>query len=559
VAAILAIATVLVASLAVGWLGVRTMRGTEDFLVASRTLSPRVNATAVAGEYLSAASFLGVAGAVMKLGVGAMWYPIGYTAGYLTLLVLIAAPLRRFGGFTVPDFVEGRLGSLPLRRVVAGASFLISGLYVVPQLKGAGLVLADVVSVPYPVGVVATGAVIAVVVAVGGMRGATYLQAFEYAVKVGCVAVPAIVLLMVLRPSGAAVLRSDGTVFPRETTVSLASDTSLTTVQPTPVSIDGGPVRIVPSGTTRFAAGSRLTFAAGERVPAVTGQQEPGGSGWRRPLLSLPGVGHPLFTTWAVLLTLTLGTAGLPHILVRFGTNPTGQQSRRTAVVTVGLVGFFYLFPNVFGLLGRAFAPQLYLTASTDSVVAVLPAIALRTGGGILTALTAAGAFAAFLSTSTGLLLTAGSAIGRDIAPRLPTRTGGLGVLRYGIVVATVAAIGVSLATRGVDISVCVGWAFTLATSTIMPLLVLSIWTDRVSPRGAIAGVVVGTVLAMGAVVSGLVGTFGPGWPAAVLANPAPLVLPLTVATMLVVSTRTPRAVGVAESVAAMARMHGID
>jgi cation/acetate symporter len=558
VAPILAILLVLAASMGVGWLGVRTLRGTEDFLVASRTLSPRVNATAVAGEYLSAASFLGVAGAVMKLGVGAMWYPIGYTAGYVTLLVLVAAPLRRFGGFTVPDFIEGRLGSLPLRRVVAGVAFLISGLYVVPQLKGAGLVLADVIGIPYPVGVMATGAIIAVVVAVGGMRSATYLQAFEYAVKVGCVAVPAVVLLIALHPFGASVLRPDGTVFPRSTTVHLTAATSLTAVEATPLTIEGGPSAL-PVGTTRFAAGTRLGFAAGERVPAVTGQQQAGGPAWRRPLLNLPGLGHPLFTTWAVLLTLTLGTAGLPHILVRFGTNPTGQQARRTAVVTVGLVGFFYLFPTVFGLLGRAFAPQLYLTAGTDSVVAVLPGIALRTGGGMLTALTAAGAFAAFLSTSTGLLLTAGSAIGRDVAPRFGTRAQGVAVLRYGIVVATLAAIGVSLATRGVDISVCVGWAFTLATSTLMPLLVLSIWNDRLSPWGALAGVLLGAGLAVAAVGTSLLHVFGPGWPAAVLANPAPGILVLVVLTMLLVSARTPRAVGVTDSIAALARMHRID
>ncbi len=174
-------------------------------------------------------------------------------------------------------------------------------------------------------------------------------------------------------------------------------------------------------------------------------------------------------------MTFTLGTAGLPHILVRFGTNPTGRQARRAAVATVGLVGFFYLFPSILGLLGRSLALALYLSSKTDGVVALLPSLSLRHGGGVLTALTSAGAFAAFLSTSTGLLLTAGSAIGQDFAPRARDGRGAVAVLRAGIVIAALAASLASLAVRDVDISVCVGWAFSIAASTITPLLVLAI------------------------------------------------------------------------------------
>jgi cation/acetate symporter len=559
VAAILAILAVLIASVVVGSLGVRAVRGTGDFLVASRSVGARANATAVAGEYLSAASFLGVAGLVMKIGVGAFWYPIGYTAGYITLLVLVAAPLRRFGGYTVPDFVEGRLGSVRLRRLVAVVAFVICGLYVVPQLKGAGVVLSSVSSIPYPVGVVGTAAVIAGLVAIGGMRSATYLQAFEYAVKIACVAVPAVILLIAVHPAERqAVLHPDGTTFPVTTAVSLPADTSLTVKTATPVVENGRPA-VLPPGKTDFPDGASITFPAGAPVPAVTGQAELGGSTWQRPLIDLPGVGHPLFTTWAVLFTLVLGTSGLPHILVRFGTNPTGRDSRRAAVTTVGLVGFFYLFPNIFGLLGRALSPQLYLSGQTDSVVAVLPSISLTSGGGILTALTAAGAFAAFLSTSTGLLLTAGSAIGHDIvrAPKKASRA--IGILRIGIVVAALAAAVVALFARDVDISICVGWAFSLATSTITPLLVLGIWTDRLTPAGAAAGTIVGGVLAS---IGVLVTAFDPppaGWPAAILAQPAPICLVLAVVTMIVVSARTPRGRGQPAAFAALARMHRAD
>jgi len=557
--AVIAILIVLVASLVVALGGVRTLRQTGDFLVAARSIGARANATAVAGEYLSAASFLGVAGAVMKIGIGGMWYPIGFTAGYVTLLVLVAAPLRRFGGYTVPDFVEGRFGSLAVRRLVAAVAFGISGLYVVPQLKGAGIILRDVASVPYPVGVGGTAAVIAAVVVVGGMRSATYLQSFEYVVKIACVAFPAVVLLIALHPvQRQAVLRADGTRFPVATTVTLPARTTLTIREQTSVQIAGSS-RTLEVGSTSFPRASQIRFEAGELVPAVSGQADLGGRDWRRPLVSLPGVGHPLFVTWALVLTLTLGTAGLPHILVRFGTNPSGRDARRTAVTTVGLIGFFYLFPNVFGVIGRSLAPQLYLTASTDSVVAVLPGLVLKRGGGLLTALTSAGAFAAFLSTSTGLLLTAGSAISHDLVPRRVARRSSIRILRRGIVFAAIAASLVSLAVSTVDISVCVGWAFSIAAATVTPLLVLGIWTDRLTPAGAAAGTVVGAVSVSAAVLVSALAPPSSGWLAALTAEPAPLCLIVSTLTMLVVSSRTTHRVDRAVALRAMSRMHRID
>jgi cation/acetate symporter len=559
-AAIIAILLVLVTSLLVAVRGVRTLRGTGDFLVAARSIGARANATAVAGEYLSAASFLGVAGAVMKIGIGGMWYPIGFTAGYVTLLVLVAAPLRRFGGYTVPDFIEGRLGSVRLRRLVAGMAFGISGLYVVPQLKGAGVILRDVASVPYPVGVMATAAVIAGVVVVGGMRSATYLQAFEYAVKIGCVAVPAVLLLIALHPAQRTeVLRPDGSSFGSSTAVTLPAHTSLVIEVPTSVEQSDGQTIVIEPGTITFPHGAQLRFAAGERVPGIAGEAELGGADWQRPLVNLPGVGHPLFVTWALVLTLALGTAGLPHILVRFGTTPSGRDARCTAVTTVGLVGFFYVFPNVYGLIGRALAPQLYLTASTDSVVAVLPGLAISRGGGILTAMTSAGAFAAFLSTSTGLLLTAGSAISHDLASRDRNRSTPIPILRGGILAAALLAALVAFSVNTVDISVCVGWAFSLAAATITPLLVLGIWTERLTPAGAAAGVITGGTLVTMAVLISIFARPEAGWFAALVAEPAPACLIIATATMLTVSAKTPRRVSLAAAVAAMSRMHRTD
>ena len=157
----LAVLPVVLLTLLIGARGVAAMRTTSDFLVASRRISPAFNAAAVSGEYLSAASFLGIAGLVVKGGVGALWYPVGFTAGYLLMLTLVAAPLRRTGALTVPDFAEARLASPVLRKLCALVVLVIGYLYLVPQFTAAGQVLTLVSGVPYWVGVVVAGVVVA--------------------------------------------------------------------------------------------------------------------------------------------------------------------------------------------------------------------------------------------------------------------------------------------------------------------------------------------------------------------------------------------------------------
>jgi cation/acetate symporter len=262
-----AIVLVVLATTVVGTHGVR-VRSTSDFLVASRSVSTRVNAMAVAGEYLSAASFLGVARLILMDGIGAMWYPIGFTAGYLTLPVCVAAPLRRFGAYTIPDFVEGRLGDSRLRPLAAIVTLAISGLYVVPQLIGAARVLRAVTSLPYWSGIAITATVICGIVAFGGMRSATYMQAFEYGVKLFCIALPAAVVLIVVHPAErqAAVL-PERTSFAAATRVDLDRSTTLVVASPVTVAVSrahGEPLRreVLGAGDHVLSAGSRLVFPA---------------------------------------------------------------------------------------------------------------------------------------------------------------------------------------------------------------------------------------------------------------------------------------------------------
>jgi cation/acetate symporter len=559
---VVAVLLVVVATLLVGTRGVR-VRSTSDFLVASRSVSPRVNAMAVAGEYLSAASFLGVAGLILRNGIGALWYPIGFTAGYVTLLVCVAAPLRRFGAYTIPDFVEGRFGDPRLRPLAAIVTLVISGLYVVPQLIGAARVLGAVTSVPYWAGVVGTGAVICAIVVLGGMRSATYLQAFEYAVKLFCIALPAAVLLILVTPAQRhAALDPGRTVFPSATTMVFDTDTTLEIAAPVRVGEAerrGDPLqqRLLPAGAREVKAGGRLLFPAGSVVPSVRGTNPLGGPAWRRPLLDLGGAGHPLFGTWSVLLATVLGTMGLPHILIRFHTTLTGRAARRTALTTIALVGFFYVFPPVFGLLARSVAPEIALTGHSDVVVVTLPALALDSGAGVLTAICAAGAFAAFLSTSSGMLLAAGAAVSHDLLPRSRSSAQALRRLRIGVAAVAVASALVALGARELDLGVTVGWAFGLAASTFTPLLLLGVWTDRLTSAGAAAGLITGATVSSAAVLVTVVSPPGRGWAAVLLAEPAAWSVAITFAVMLGVSHLTRRSRPA--SSAALLLMHRAD
>ncbi|MDT7613193.1 MAG: hypothetical protein QOF00_640, partial [Pseudonocardiales bacterium] len=188
--AIAAMGLIAVLSAVIGAIGVRVARSTSDFLVASRTVGPVANAGAISGEYLSAASFLGVAGLILRDGVDALWYPVGYAAGYLALVLFVAAPLRRSGAYTVPDFAEARLRSPVLRKVCTAFVVLIGWLYLLPQLQGAGLTVATVTALPSWSGEAAAAVVVVATVVLGGMRSITFVQAFQYWFKFAALALP---------------------------------------------------------------------------------------------------------------------------------------------------------------------------------------------------------------------------------------------------------------------------------------------------------------------------------------------------------------------------------
>src|SRR3954469_20632984 len=183
------------------WMGfwsARKSKTASDFFVAGRSVSVGWNASAISGEYLSAASFMGIAGMVMKNGYDALWYPVCYACGYLFLLLFIAGPLRRFGAYTIPDFAEGRYDSPLFRKIAVIFVLFIGFFYTMPQMKGAGTTLAYVFpGLDYRWGVILVGVVITLNVALGGMKGITLVQAVQYWIKMFAISVPIFVLMAV--------------------------------------------------------------------------------------------------------------------------------------------------------------------------------------------------------------------------------------------------------------------------------------------------------------------------------------------------------------------------
>src|SRR3977135_2444542 len=186
------------ATVFMGFWAARKSKTASDFYVAGRSVSVGWNASAISCEYLSAASFMGVAGMVMSSGYDALWYPVCYACGYLFLLLFIAGPLRRFGAYTIPDFAEGRFDSPVFRKIAVVFVLFIGFFYTMPQMKGAGTTLAYIFpGLPYQAGVVLVGTVITLNVALGGMKGITLVQAFQYWIKMFAISVPIFVLMAV--------------------------------------------------------------------------------------------------------------------------------------------------------------------------------------------------------------------------------------------------------------------------------------------------------------------------------------------------------------------------
>ena len=581
------------------WMGFRSAKQSKtasDFFVAGRSVGVGMNASAISGEYLSAASFMGVAGMVMSSGYDALWYPVCYACGYLFLLLFIAGPLRRFGAYTIPDFAEGRFDSPLFRKIAVVFVLFIGFFYTMPQMKGAGTTLAYIFpGLPYWAGVVLVGAVITLNVALGGMKGITLVQAFQYWIKMFAISVPIFVLmavyggygkqlgvndkptlrsqidfvqvhettnspspgwrlqaLSILGPRNAARLgigqhvigthqrngikkiyslaSSYGEVAQKNVYLAaygdlLMKDVSVSTNllvgsdvlrEVTKVLAENGIVKFSEArNEIRFAETNHLTLQ-GRTLPA----KAPTDATWLNPFGPLttkaakaaklsPEESKPysLLYTYSLIIAIVCGTAGLPHILVRFYTNPDGVAAKRTTMWVMILIGVFYVFPPVFGVIGRNLLPELYSgvgAKGTDKIVLELPRIiSERYGvlGSILSGITCAGAFAAFMSTFSGLLVSMTGALAHDVYGRMlnPKASPEQRMKMFKWCAVLIGGVAVLLGSfvEPLEINFMVGQAFAIAAASYFPLLFMAVWWRKLTMKGAATGMLTGGLSAL--------------------------------------------------------------
>ncbi|GAA1814088.1 sodium/solute symporter [Nesterenkonia flava] len=470
-----AVVVVCLVTVLVSLFGLRVARSTRDFYVASRRVSPRMNASALAGEYISAASFLGVAGLIVAEGSYGLWYPLGYTAGCLTMLLFMTGPLRRSGAYTVPDFVSLRFSSSRLRVLTVMLVVLTGWLYIIPQLHGAALVASTAAGLPPWAGPVIVVLVVMATVMPGGMRSVTIAQAVQYWIKFCALLVPLVFILLQLG------LLEPGTL----------------------------------------ANGQRPDFSA-------VWQEE------------TAGAATEFYRTVSLILALMLGTIGLPHVLVRFYTNPDGDAARRTTFLLLVLLTGFYVLPVALGVIARGVLTQEADLGSPDSALLQLPgAVFAGAGADVLTAVVAGGAFAAFLSTTSGLVVSVSGVLSQEFFG------GTVRGFRIGAVLAGALPLALATATTHVPLAGAVAMVFTFTASSLAPLLLLGIWWSKITAQGAVAGMVTGAAASLGSLGLALVlGSRTPGGEATVQADgalvllqyPAPWCVPLAFAVTVLVS-----------------------
>ncbi|WP_175408461.1 cation acetate symporter [Streptomyces sp. TRM64462] len=477
------------------WAGRRRRGSAEEFYAGGRLFSPMENGFAIAGDYMSAASFLGITGLIALYGYDGMLYSVGFLVAWLVVLLLVAELVRNCGRFTLADVIAARMGERRIRTAVGTSSITVSVLYLVAQMVGAGslvaLLLGGTSGAARSWTVVGVGALMVVYVSMGGMRATTWIQ----------------IVKAVLLMSGALVL------------------TGLVLV--------------------RFHGDfNQLLITAAERSGHGGDFLSPGlayGGGWtaRLDFLSLG-------------LALVLGTAGLPHILARFYTVPTARSARRSAVWSIGLIGSFYLMTIVLGFGAAALLGTDAVRASNAAGNTAVPLLAIDLGGGagstggtVLFAVVAAVAFATILAVVAGITLASSTSVAHDLYAsfarrrgREPGRGGGqaseVAVARVAAVVIGAVAIGLGLLAQDLNVAFLVGLAFAVAASANLPVLLYSLFWRGFTTRGAVWSVYGGLVPAvllvlLSPVVSGSPDALFPGVDFHVfpLQNPGVVSIPL--------------------------------
>lgn len=555
-------ASVVLFSVAVSWYARRFTRTTLEFYLAGRTIGFFTNASAICGDYFSAASFLGVAGAVYAWGLDGMWFGTGYAAGFVPLLLFFASPLRRFGEYTLPDFLAARFQSRAAGLVGTLIVLLVTTLYLAPQMMGAGAVWSLVASRglgsldAYVTGVLLTAAVMMVYSAVGGMRGTTWNQAIQFWLLFA--AVLSVVLLAV------------GAGFNYSRAVGDLHDEMLVSAEPWRVADLTRPdpeTGLTPAQRARSVMSREywqhhIEPQLGDpdaRVVVLMPRTSRLGAD-RTLTFTRPGALYGPLDQVSLLLTLVLGTSGLPHLIMRYYTHPTGRMARWSTAGVLVLTSVFYALAAAAGAAGRQLVPRL--TASllqpspafevVDGVLVsadmVLPFLAQTLGGSAYLGFVAAGAIAAMLSTIGGLLMVGAASLGHDLFEQFirPRASEAVRVqaARAAVMVMAVVSAGIGLAVRRIAafstypalIAMMVTWAFSLVASGLVPGLFLAIWWKGTTLSGFLSGVGLGTLLALVFVASNLATLTGHPLLPGLASGAIPLTFPTLVSVPLVLA-----------------------
>lgn len=453
-----------------------TAKATSDFYVAGRGVPPIFNGMAIGADWMSAASFIGMAGTVMVLGYDGLAYIMGWTGGYLFLTFLLAPQLRKFGRYTVPEFIGDRYDSHSARVIAALCTIIISFTYSIGQLSGSGVVIGRLFEIDAKVGTMIGVVLIAIYAAFGGMKGITWTQVAQYLILITAYLVP--IIFMSLQ-------------------------------------ISGNPIPWISYGEVVSTLGEL------DRELGISEYFAPFTNGTKWQFLAL-------------MFTLMAGTAGLPHVIVRFYTVSTMKAARWSGAWALLFIGLLYLSAPAYA----AFSRFILMTQVAGSQIAQLPAwtkswvdtgmlqVADSNSDGVLQwselviandivvmatpeianlgvfviGLVAAGAMAAALSTAGGLMISLSSSFAHDIYYRVwkpqASEKNRLAVARWSIVIATLFAGLIALNPPGV-ITQIVAWAFAIASGTFFPALVLGVWWKRSNTKGVISGLLIGLAVTL--------------------------------------------------------------
>ncbi|MFF4210161.1 cation acetate symporter [Streptomyces sp. NPDC001796] len=437
----------------------------EEFYAGGRLFSPMENGFAIAGDYMSAASFLGVTGLIALFGYDGILYVVGFLVAWLVVLFFVAELVRNCGRFTLADVVAARMSERRVRIAVGSSSVTVSVLYLVAQMVGAGslvaLLFGGTSTAARAWTVVVVGALMVIYVTLGGMRATTWIQI-----------VKAVLLL---------------------------------------------------GGTVALTAALLLRFHGDVDALLRTAAERSGhGDAFLAPGLKYGGDWTARIDFVSLGLALVLGTAGLPHILSRFYTVPTARAARRSVVWSVGLIGGFYLMTIVLGFGAAAVVGPDAVRASNEAGNTAVPLLAQRLGGGadttggtVLFAVVAAIAFATILAVVAGITLAASAAVAHDLYPSLRRRSGKarseVAVARAAAVGIGVVAIALGLLVRDLNVAFLVGLAFAVSASANLPVLMYTLFWRGFTARGAVWAVYGGLVPALGLVLLSPVVSGSPG------------------------------------------------